>query len=168
MCEHHGISRRHLGSLAFGAATFGFLPAAMASAQIKALAVTCIDYRFLNKDAAYIANDLKLFADADIVALAGASLAAVSAKLPESAKAFWEQLAIAKQLHDFHEVVLIDHMDCGAYKEEFKPLDPNREHEKHVQVMTLVSSRLKGMGYNVNGFLMPKEMDRCAEHIIEA
>jgi carbonic anhydrase len=169
MCDHHSISRRGFASLTLGAAGFSLLPmAARASGQIKALAVTCIDYRFLNKDAAFIANDLDLFKNADIVALAGASLAAVSTKLPESAKAFWEQLNIAKQLHGFHEVVLIDHMDCGAYKAEFAPLDPAKEHEKHVQVLTTVSSRLKTMGFTVNGYIMPKEIDGCAEHVIKA
>jgi carbonic anhydrase len=170
MCDHHSISRRGFASLTLGAASLSLLPmAARASgAPIKALAVTCIDYRFLNKDAAFIANDLDLFKNADIVALAGASLAAVSTKLPESAKAFWEQLAIAKQLHGFHEVVLIDHMDCGAYKAEFAPLDPAKEHDKHVQVLTTVSARLKTMGFTVNGYIMPKEIDGCAEHIIRA
>jgi len=168
MCEVHGISRRAFGSLVLGAAGFSLLPSgAIAAGHVKALAVTCIDYRFLNKDASYIANELTLFENADIVALAGASLAAVSTKLPESAKAFWEQLAIAKQLHDFHQIVLIDHMDCGAYKLEFNPLDPGKEHEKHVQVMTQVAQRLKGMAYTVDGFLMPTELDGCAEHIVK-
>jgi carbonic anhydrase len=169
MRDHHSISRRGFASLALGAASLSLLPmAARAAGTIKALAVTCIDYRFLNKDAAFIANDLDLFKNADIVALAGASLAAVSTKLPESAKAFWEQLAIANQLHGFHDIVLIDHMDCGAYKAEFAPLDPAKEHEKHVQVLTTVSARLKGMGFTVNGYIMPKEIDGCAEHIIKA
>jgi len=170
MCEHHNISRRGFASLALATSSLALLPAAAraAGSPIKAFAVTCIDYRFLNKDAAFIANDLDLFRNADIVALAGASLAAISTKLPESAKAFWEQLAIAKQLHGFHHVVMIDHMDCGAYKAEFAPLDPAKEHEKHVQVLNLVSQRLKGMGYTVDGYLMPKEIDGCAEHIIKA
>ena len=54
MCihDHAVLNRRHLGSLVLGAAGASLLPrAAFASATIKALCLTCIDYRFLNKDA---------------------------------------------------------------------------------------------------------------------
>ena len=64
MCthRHNAIDRRLFGALLMGAAGAAMLPvAASAAGHIKALCVTCIDYRFLNKDAGYIANDLDLF-----------------------------------------------------------------------------------------------------------
>ncbi len=104
-------------------------------------------YRFFNKDAAFVANELDLFKDADNVALAGASLAGVSEKFVKSREAFWEQLQIAKDLHSIQTVVLIDHMECGAYKAEFeKPGEdwtPETERKKHFEVMNELALRLR-------------------------
>ena len=170
MCthHHHAIDRRHFGSLFLGAASLSLLPvAAFASAKIKALAVTCIDFRFLNKDAAFVANELDLFKEADIIALAGGSLAAIDTKvLPKSKDAFWEQLRVAHSLHEFEHVVMIDHMDCGAYKEEFKPLPPEKERAEHVRVMTDVTRQLRMLKFNVDCYLMPADLSQPAEHII--
>lgn len=167
MCTHHhnAIDRRHFGSLFLGAASLSLLPvAAHASAKIKALVMTCIDFRFLNKDAAFVANELNLFKDADIIALAGGSLAAIDTKvLPKSKDAFWEQFRIAHKLHEFETVVMIDHMDCGAYKAEFKP---EEERAEHVRVMTEVTGELRKLKFNVDCYLMPADLSQPAERII--
>jgi carbonic anhydrase len=168
MCihDHAVLNRRHLGSLVLGAAGASLLPrAAFASATIKALCLTCIDYRFLNKDAAFVANELNLFKDSDIVALAGGSLAAVANKtLPLSEKAFWQQLDVAWSLHKFETVVMIDHMDCGAYKAEFPTQD---EHTEHLRVMREVAAKLRSheRKFTPVGFLMPADLSKCAEPI---
>lgn len=173
-CEHHHhFDRRQFGSLFLAAAGLSLLPgmARAADVKIKALAVTCIDYRFLNKDTAFVANELDFFKNADIVALAGASLAGMSTALPESTKAFWEQLAIAKKLHDFDTVALIDHMGCGAYKAEFhkegQPWTPAIEHAHHVDVLHTMSKKLAAKGYKVQLWLMPENLAECAERIPE-
>ena len=169
MCIHdHAINRRRLGSLFLGVAGAALLPrAAFASAKIKAMCVTCIDYRFLNKDAAFIANELDLFKNGDIVALAGGSLAAIDTKvLPKSKDAFWEQMRVAHSLHDFETVVMIDHMDCGAYKAEFNPANPEEEHAEHVRVMTDVTKELRTMKFNVDCYLMPADLSMPAERIV--
>ena len=80
-----------------------------------ALAITCIDYRLVD-DAVRFFDAKKMTNDYDQVSLAGASLAAVSDKFPSSNAAFWDHIAIAKQLHSIKKVVLLDHRDCGAYK----------------------------------------------------
>jgi carbonic anhydrase len=171
MCTHHhnAINRRHLGSLLLGATGAALMPgfASAADHTIKALCVTCIDYRFLNKDAAYVANDLALFKDADILALAGASLSGVSKKFKASVPAFWEQLGLARTLHKIEKIVVIDHRDCGAFNAEFG-VPPNREAEtdQHLKVMQELSKALHdqpGIMLQQEFYLMP--LEGCAERM---
>jgi carbonic anhydrase len=171
MCAHHyhgGINRRHLGSLLLGVTGAALMPAfASAAGHIKALCVTCIDYRFLNKDAAYVANDLDLFKEADMVALAGASLSGVSDMFKASVPAFWEQVGLASKLHGIGKIVVIDHRDCGAFNAEFG-VPPNKdvETEQHRKVMTKLAQEI-GKKYPKLGldfYLMP--LEGSAEHIV--
>jgi carbonic anhydrase len=48
--------------------------------------------------------------------LAGASLGAITDKYPAWNRTFWEHLDIAIKLHNIHQVIVMDHRDCGAYK----------------------------------------------------
>jgi hypothetical protein len=94
--------------LAAGAAAFSLLPfKAQASGGVTALAITCIDYRLVD-DAVHFFDGKKLTNDYDQVSLAGASLAAVSDKFPEANAAFWNQVGIAKQLHNIKKVIVLD------------------------------------------------------------
>jgi carbonic anhydrase len=168
MCEHdhHGFSRRQFGSLFLGAAGLSLLPAMARASEIEALAVTCIDYRFYNKDTAFVANDLSLFKEADNVALAGASLAGVSKMFAKSVPAFWEQVGIAKSLHHIKKVVLIDHRECGAYNAEFGvPRSEAEETAQHVKVMTALAREFEArrLGLALEFFLMP--LKGCAEQL---
>lgn len=122
MClEHaeHGFSRRNFGALALGAAGLSLLPLrARASGSAEALALTCIDYRLVDDNVRFF-DSLKLTNEYDQVGLAGASLAAVSAKFPSAKAAFWDQLKIAVDLHHVKKLIAVDHRDCGAYKVAF-------------------------------------------------
>lgn len=120
MCEHSiQHTRRGVFSLAAGMAALAALPqAASGSGHIEALGFTCIDYRVVDEAAALFAK-MKLTNEYDMLALAGASLGAMSTAFPSANTAFWDQLAIAKKLHDIKKVVVVDHRDCGAYKVAF-------------------------------------------------
>ena len=161
MCTHHhnAIDRRLFGALLMGAAGAAMLPAAASAAgHIKALCVTCIDYRFLNKDTGYIANDLDLFKEADILALAGASLSGVSKKFAASVPAFWEQVSIASSLHAIEKVVVIDHRECGAFNAEFGvPRSEAEETAQHVKVMTQLAKEFerRKLALKLEFYLMP-------------
>jgi carbonic anhydrase len=50
------------------------------------------------------------------VILAGASLGVNNTKYPNWGKTFWEHLDTAIALHSIHEVIIMDHRNCGAYK----------------------------------------------------
>jgi hypothetical protein len=53
----------------------------------------------------------------DHLALPGASLGVMQSAFPAWSEAFWQQLALALVLHPMiHTLVILDHMDCGAYK----------------------------------------------------
>ena len=86
----------------------------LAAGTTDALLLTCVDYRFVEMTAAYMAKR-NLTNKYDIVVLAGASLGAVTDKYPEWSKTFWDHLGLAIKLHQIKTVLLMDHRDCGAY-----------------------------------------------------
>jgi len=87
----------------------------LAAGTTDALLLTCIDYRFVDNTAAYMAKR-HLTNKYDIAVLAGAALGAVTDKYPEWNKTFWDHLGLAIKLHQIKTVLLMDHRDCGAYK----------------------------------------------------
>jgi len=139
MCElpaKSGFSRRHFAGLALGGLALVPLRGAFgASKQIEALAVTCIDFRFITRQVAYLDTNLRLTQNYDLVASAGASLAAVSEMFPASVTQFWNQVAIARRFHAIKKIVFIDHMGCGAYGTEFNVPTPDDERRRHMVVM---------------------------------
>jgi hypothetical protein len=139
--RHSGISRRGFGTMALAGAGLALLPLrARASADIEALCITCIDYRFVTTDVKFFdsppPDGLGLAHEYDLVALAGASLAAVSLSFPASIGALWDHIAIARSLHHIKRVVVLDHRDCGAYKEAFRTdYKGEEEYRQHQNVM---------------------------------
>ena len=72
----------------------------------------------------------------DHLALPGASLGVMQRTFPVWGEAFWEQLDVALQLHPkIRTLVILDHMDCGAYK-RLLPIgdDVAKEMEAHREV----------------------------------
>lgn len=162
MCLEHqnGISRRRLGSLVVGAAGSSLLPFAARAAEVGTLCVTCIDFRFVAKDVTWLNAELN-FSVYDQVALAGASLAGTDQrpKVPQNPQAFWDQIAIAQSLHHISQVFLVDHMDCGAYREAFGPMSPEDELKKHKEVLSQVAGILRSPRFDLKAscYVMPLE-----------
>jgi len=78
----------------------------------------------------------------DHVILAGASLGAVTDKFPSWGKTFFEHLDVAIQLHQIHQVIVMDHRDCGAYKTILgQDLAANRARETDVHAQQLRALR---------------------------
>jgi hypothetical protein len=155
--------------LAVGVAGLGFLPMrAEAAGGVTALAVTCIDYRLVD-DAVRFFDGKKLTNDYDQVSLAGASLAAVSDKFPESNAAFWSHINIAKQLHNIKKVIVLDHRDCGAFKvafgKDYKG-DGAGETAQHKQVMLAVRDKLHKTHPDLQSEFYLMALDGSAERII--
>jgi carbonic anhydrase len=145
MCDHRNApSRRALFALAGGAVALSAVPAA-AAGHVEALGFTCIDYRVVDETAALFERQ-GLKNQYDTLALAGASLAAVSPAFPSSNTAFWDHVAIAKQLHSIKKIVVVDHRDCGAYKVAFGKdfaSEASAELAQHKGVMMKLQAELK-------------------------
>jgi hypothetical protein len=149
MCLNHdmpwspaNVSRRTFGGLIAGAFVLGALPAQ--ASEIEALALTCIDYRLVGDNVRFI-DGMGLHNNWDQVALAGASLAAVSPKFPSSNQAFWDHVVIARKLHHVRKLIVVDHRDCGAYKVAFGRAFsnyPEGEEAQHKGVMEKLKAEL--------------------------
>jgi len=107
-----------LGVLGGGASLLALaLPAGISRAAAKSdvLLLSCMDYRLIHATERYMAGR-GLQGKYDQVILAGAALGALTDRYPAWNKTFWEHLDVAIQLHQIHQVIVLDHRDCGAYK----------------------------------------------------
>ena len=159
--------RQLLGALGSGLAV-GLVASEAKGATVTALGITCIDYRLVD-DAVHFFDSHKLTKDYDQVSLAGASLAAVSAKFPSSNAAFWDHIAIAKQLHSIRRVIVVDHRDCGAYKvafgKDYKG-EGAAELAQHKSVMAEVQARLKKLHPDLASEFWLMAVDGKTERVI--
>lgn len=146
MCTDHqfqGISRRGFAAMAVAGAGLTLLPTRLsAAAKIDALCIMCIDFRLVDTGVHFFDTTVGT-GDYDFVALAGASLAGVpTTQFNPTDQGFWIQVATATNLHEIQRVVVLDHMDCGAYAAVYnggKPMDPDAERAAHRRVMQQVN-----------------------------
>jgi hypothetical protein len=142
--------------------------AARAAADIEALAIMCIDYRLVDDAVQFLDDKRNLRKQYDLVALAGASLAAVGPAFPSSGAAFWDHVSIARQLHNVKRVVILDHRQCGAYKVQFGSRYAEggaAEFEQHHGIMKLVAAEFerRKIDLQLEFFLMA--LDGTAERV---
>ena len=99
-----------------GGASLLLRPApAAAAGGTDALLLSCMDFRLTEKTERYMAKR-GMRGKYDHVILAGAALGAITDKFPAWNQTFWEHLDTAIKLHGIHQVIVLDHRDCGAYK----------------------------------------------------
>jgi carbonic anhydrase len=158
-----------MAALFAGAAAAAWIPfRARAAGTVEALGLTCIDYRLVDDAVRFFAG-LGLTKQYDELALAGASLAAVSPKFPSANSAFWDQLAVAKELHHIRKVVVLDHRDCGAYKVAFGK-DYAGEHDaetaQHKTVMTSLRTAMAQMHPDLEPEFYLMALDGKAERLL--
>jgi carbonic anhydrase len=137
------IGRRAMvrqGAVGLGAALVGLGAGprvAGAAGGTDALLLSCMDYRLTGQIAAFMAG--KGMAEKyDHVILAGAALGAVTSEYPDWGRTFRQHLDIAIQLHGVHQVLIVDHRDCGAYKTilgKDYAADPAAETEIHTKML---------------------------------
>ena len=137
---HRGDRRWFLRLLLPGLATVPFLltaQSATAEHEAKALVLSCIDFRFVESEQ-YFLSLQHLSNQYDWTALAGASLALTGFPHASEAEAFWDQLALSRQLHQIKKVIILDHQDCGAYAIKIDPnlsQDWEREQQVHADYL---------------------------------
>jgi len=112
-----------------------------AAGHADSLLLTCMDYRLVDATERYMTSR-GLRNKYDHVVLAGAALGAITEKYPEWNKTFWDELGLAIDLHHIHEVMILDHRDCGAYKAIFAE-DFAREPKKELEVHAAQLKKLR-------------------------
>ncbi len=147
-----GISRRSFATMAVASAGLSLLPIRThaAGTAIDGVGIMCIDYRLVDPAVKFF--DQKMPGRYDLVALAGASLASVSQMFPASVDALWNHVTIAHTLHAIKHVVVLDHRDCGAYKQEFGPRYAGdngvAEFAQHQKVMERMRTQFLARGFD--------------------
>lgn len=146
--------------------------------KAKALVLSCIDYRFISQtmDYLYGRNNRN---DFDYFVLAGASLGYNQSakgrdkdiqKEPKCwAEAYEEHIDIAVKLHHIEEIIVVDHMDCGMYKEIYgeavdTPAKETKKHEKNiVKFIDTLKAKPEYSKFRYTGVLL--EANENAENI---
>ena len=98
----------------------------------KAFVIYCMDFRLLD-DVVYFLDKKGYNNNYDGFILAGASLGYIQKKYSYWKKIADQHIRLAKKLHKINEIIVIDHMDCGAYKLFYnkKNISTNEEIKLH-------------------------------------
>ena len=107
----------------------------------RAFLVTCMDFRFLDDEIEYM-KEHGYDVNYDIFVLAGVSIGINQTKYPEWEKTLYNHIEISKTLHHIEKVVLLDHLDCGAYK-TFAPGFSGEEEEREIHLKQLETAAKK-------------------------
>lgn len=93
----------------------------------QALVLSCMDFRFVNDTVVFLNKTHK--DDYNKFSLAGASLGYNQDKFKEWGTTFDKHIELSKDLHNINEIVVVDHMDCGAYRILYDSPDMSKEEE---------------------------------------
>lgn len=96
--------------------------------EAKALVLRCMDFRFVSSLRDHLVT-MGLKDQYDLVCVAGAAKNMVDPLNPADPEFVMRQIEIAKRLHNIQEVIIINHLDCGAYGKDFKT--PAEEKARH-------------------------------------
>ncbi|MBI3638510.1 hypothetical protein HY227_02095 [Candidatus Wolfebacteria bacterium] len=96
-----------------------------------AMVIHCIDFRFGNGVHDFIKNDMGLNCF-DIVSLAGGAKNLASPAEDFLLETVLENTEISQRLHHIKKIILVNHMDCGAYggSAKFENLEAETEFHK--------------------------------------
>lgn len=133
----------------------------LGQAKIKALVVSCVDYRLTSDDLPKFIKEMNLVEQADLITIPGASLAGVYQTkvkdLDDLRPAFYDMLDFLKKVHGFEWVYVVDHRDCGMYKYVYKDkfakdlADETCQHETNMKALKKI---LEERGLKIRFFLM--------------
>lgn len=140
---------------------------AQAGGGTEALLLNCMDYR-LADDVTKFMDSLHLTNGYDQLALAGASLAALTDKFPEWNKTFWDHLKVAIDLHHIKKVIVIDHRDCGAYRVVYGKdfgKDPAAETAIHAEHLQKLAAKIKEFNSHLGVDLYLMALDGTVEGV---
>ena len=115
----------------------------MTAHNAKAMLVSCMDFR-LREDIHKFMKEHGYDVNYDQFVLAGVSLGVVQQENPHWGSSLMEHIEISKSLHHITKVILMDHLDCGAYK-TFCPHIKSEadEYEEHKKNLALAEAKIK-------------------------
>ncbi|AWJ87081.1 hypothetical protein TSH58p_27120 (plasmid) [Azospirillum sp. TSH58] len=164
-----GAGAALMAPLAVGAAR-----AAQPGGEVEALLLSCMDYRLIDDIGRYM-DGRGLTNRYDHVILAGASLGALTERKKAWGEAFWDHVAVAKQLHGIKRVMVMDHRDCGAYRvflgtDQTGDLaaDPERETAVHAEQLRALGAAIKERHPDLGVELLLMALDGSVEPIAES
>ncbi|QCO04809.1 carbonic anhydrase [Azospirillum argentinense] len=164
-----------IASLGAGAAlmaplTPGVARAAQRGGGVDALLLSCMDYRLIDDIGRYM-DARGLTNRYDHVILAGASLGALTDRKKAWGEAFWDHVAVARQLHQIKRVMVMDHRDCGAYRVFLGTdlaADPEKETAAHAEQLRALGAAIKARHPGLEVELLLMALDGRVESIAES
>ncbi len=108
------------------------LPNQLTAKTAKAMVLACMDFRLID-DEVYFFNKIGYTNNYDKFILAGASLGYNQDVMPSWGETFDKHIKLAIDLHHIEEIIVVDHMGCGAYKILYnkQSLSEKEERELH-------------------------------------
>jgi len=103
----------------------------------EAMVLTCIDYRFVDTVIFFLEQNPVLSQKYDLTTLAGASLGFNQDKFQCWSQTFLELTELAIQLHHIKQLIVFDHMDCGAYQLLYPDIELNTEEERQLHIKNI-------------------------------
>jgi carbonic anhydrase len=140
-------------------------------AEAQALALSCMDLRYID-ETVMVLNDFGLHNSYDHIVIAGAAIGVTHADkftAPGGApcgfrETFLTHVELAKALHNIKEIILVQHMDCGAAKHVLKQLGRAYSREAELQLHTdsaaALAEVLKGSGKPVRAVVLPSHPEK--------
>ncbi|CAO3450005.1 hypothetical protein [Azospirillum argentinense] len=150
--------------------TSGVARAAQPGGEVDALLLSCMDYRLIDDIGRYM-DGRGLTNRYDHVILAGASLGALTDRKKAWGEAFWDHVAVAKQLHRIRRVMVMDHRDCGAYRVFLGTdlvADPEKETAAHAEQLRALGAAIKARHPDLEVELLLMALDGSVETIAES
>lgn len=95
-------------------AAMGVIHGSYPPPRFNVLLLTCMDLRLIDELAAFMDRD-NLTNRYDHLVFAGASLGVMHSTKKSWKKTFFDHLAIAVELHEPHDIYIVEHRHCGAY-----------------------------------------------------
>lgn len=122
----------------------------------KCFMISCMDFRLLD-DIVRAMDSMGYNNNYDQFILAGSSLGLTQTKFEHWGKTAIDHMEIGKQLHHFREIIIFDHMECGAYKKFYPDIQCRDDeiklhHENFHKAYDILSKKFPNMKYKA--FLM--------------
>jgi len=103
----------------------------------EAMVLSCIDYRFIDTTMFHSEQNPRLSQKYDYTTLAGASLGFNQNKYKCWKNTFIELLELAIELHHIKQLIVFDHMDCGAYQLFYPDITLDTEEERLLHIKNI-------------------------------